>query len=103
MFGGGTLGTVKSDAVDIFNVTSGEWTTATLSLARDDLAAAAAGDFVLFGGGDDTDSASSDVVDIFNIRTKEWTTGNKILKNKSSLHTSNSKKSKNRTHCNCNR
>jgi hypothetical protein len=51
-FAGGCNATDKaSDRVDIYNVTSGNWTTATLSIPRCGLAATSVGNLVLFGGG----------------------------------------------------
>jgi hypothetical protein len=68
LFGGGLAnvtvsGGVFSNVVDIFNATSGEWTTANLSVARYQLAAASVNDLALFGGG--LDNTFSEVVDIF--------------------------------------
>ena len=40
-----------SNAVDIYNTSTNTWSTATLSQARDYLAAAAAGNEVFFAGG----------------------------------------------------
>ena len=43
----------RCDNVDIFDSTTGEWTTAVLSLARSDLAATSVGTLALFAGGYD--------------------------------------------------
>jgi hypothetical protein len=51
-FGGGYNSTTgPSDRVDIYNVTSGSWTTATLSIPRSQLAATSSQNLVFFGGG----------------------------------------------------
>jgi hypothetical protein len=51
-FGGGIMANgVASDRVDICNVTSGNWTTATLSIARYGIGAASSGNFAFFAGG----------------------------------------------------
>jgi hypothetical protein len=63
----------SSNRVDIFNATSGEWTTASLSVGRYVLAAASVKDLVLFGGGYDGGSVLN-IVDIFNAISGNWTT-----------------------------
>jgi len=51
-FAGGVMENgVASDQVDICNVTSGSWTTATLSIARYGIGAASSGNFAFFAGG----------------------------------------------------
>jgi hypothetical protein len=50
--------------VDIFNSTSGTWSTATLSEARQNLAATSVGDLALFGGGQNSTSYYA-TVDLF--------------------------------------
>jgi hypothetical protein len=40
-----------SDAVDVYNIETGAWSTAKLSVARGDLAAASVGNIVLVAGG----------------------------------------------------
>ena len=52
---------------------SGQWTTATLSQARYDLAAAAASNKVFFGGGTGS-TGPSNVVDIYDNVTHTWST-----------------------------
>jgi hypothetical protein len=65
-FGGGTNNTAVYAQVDIYNVSNGSWSTATLSQARFDLAATSVGNLVLFGGGLNI-TGPSDVVDIYNV------------------------------------
>jgi len=72
LFGGGGNSTGYSDQVDMYNVTSGSWTTATLSVPRIDLAAASSGNLVFFAGGDET--TASNQVDIYNVSTGSWRT-----------------------------
>jgi len=83
IFAGGVNVTGYSDRVDIYNVTSGIWTTATLSVPRGYLAAASAANLVffaggccpvLFGGGFDGTSISYKQVDIYNISERSWST-----------------------------
>ena len=47
----GTVGGVLFDAVDMYNSASGTWSTARLSLARTDFAAASVGNVAIFAGG----------------------------------------------------
>ena len=67
LFGGGSG---PGNIVDIFNTTSGLWTTASLSVGRSMLAATSVSGLALFGGG----SGPSNVVDIFNTTSGLWTT-----------------------------
>ena len=68
------------DAVDIYNTTSGEWSTSKLSQARQYITSAAAGPFILWGGGFcspcnnqvNSSSSRSSVVDILDTRTGTW-------------------------------
>jgi hypothetical protein len=60
-----------TDAVDIYNAATGQWTNAHLSLARTGLAATSVGDLAFFGGGD-TAAGFTDVVDIYNADTGQW-------------------------------
>jgi hypothetical protein len=57
--------------VDIFNATSGEWTTATLSIIHGSPAAASVKDLVLFGGGVTSGFNLTDRVDIFKLCTND--------------------------------
>ena len=78
-----------SDAVDIYNASTGQWSTTSLSEARGYVAATTVGGDAIFAGGEThmndvvingnylpgTGSyAASDVVDIYNSNTNEWTT-----------------------------
>jgi hypothetical protein len=47
LFAGGLYGSTFTEQIDIFNATSGNWTTASLSIARANLAAASVKDLVL--------------------------------------------------------
>jgi hypothetical protein len=63
-----------NDVVEVFNSTSGEWTTTKLpSGPRANLAMAAVGSKVLFAGGDVLGGAPSNIVDIFDLSTRLWT------------------------------
>ena len=46
-----TAGGTSSDAVDLYNSTSGSWSTARLSVARGGLAATSVGNVAFFAGG----------------------------------------------------
>jgi hypothetical protein len=70
-----------TNLVEIYNTNTNQWSNATLSVARANLAAATAGDFVLFAGGeyryfDSLTNAyvhvASDAVDIYQISTNTW-------------------------------
>ncbi len=61
-----------SNVVDIYNMSTNTWSTATLSLGRSGLAAATAGNDVVFAGGDN--GGLSNVVDIYNTSTRSWST-----------------------------
>jgi autotransporter-associated beta strand protein len=66
-----------SNVVDIYNTSTGTWSTATLSQARTDLAATSAGNQVFFGGGNENNGETgpySNVVDIYNTSTGTWST-----------------------------
>src|SRR5205823_1567599 len=72
---------VPSDAVDLYDASSGRWSTATLSQPRYLSTAATAGHFALFAGGITTDTrgqrsfnVASDRVDIYDARTGLWST-----------------------------
>ena len=61
--------------VDIYDAVTGQWSTAALSQPRAYLAAAAAGNKVLFAGGQTGVSPFySDKVDIYDVRTGQWST-----------------------------
>jgi len=73
-FGGGYNATGPSDRVDICNVTSGSWTTATLSVPCSRLAATSSGNLVFFAGGWDGNSTFYNQVDIYNVSSGNWST-----------------------------
>jgi hypothetical protein len=78
-FGGGRSSTGQaSDRVDIYNVTSGSWTTSTLSIAREQLAATSSQNLVFFDGGLNYPTYF-DRVDIYNTSSKrimlQWRQG----------------------------
>jgi N-acetylneuraminic acid mutarotase len=89
LFAGGQVYNVTYDVsnrVDIYDVSSGTWTTAQLSEARNGLAGAAAENNILFGGGYKilfppggvgyiSDGGASNAVDIYNISSNTWTKG----------------------------
>jgi hypothetical protein len=77
-FADGNTSTGPSDRVDIYNVTSGSWTTATLSIPRSRLAATSLQNLVFFGGG--LNRAESNQVDIYNILNGSWSTATLSLK-----------------------
>ena len=79
LFGGGEIeppgvAGVPSNAVDIYNTSTGSWSTATLSQARNNLAAASVGDLAFFAGGGDSTGAYTNTVDIYNSATGSWST-----------------------------
>jgi len=66
-----------SNQVDIFNSTTGQWSTGCLSQARCGVAAASVSSYAIFAGGEVLDPSfqgMSNVVDIFNSITGTWTT-----------------------------
>jgi hypothetical protein len=78
-FAGGRNSTGQpSDRVDIYNVTNGSWTTATLSIPRGALAATSSQNLVFFGGGWSNGFSSTpyDRVDIYNTLKGSWRTAN---------------------------
>jgi kelch-like protein 20 len=81
LFVGGQTGTTLSStttggAVQIYDVSSGTWAPGTtLTNGRGNLAAAASGTKILFGGGFDGTSYSA-VVNIYDVSTGIWTTSN---------------------------
>lgn len=72
LFAGGIFGTTVSAVVDIYNSSSGVWSTATLSQARNKLAATSVSGLALFAGGLGSTAASA-VVDIFDYFSNSWT------------------------------
>jgi len=61
------------NVVDIYDATTGTWSTATLSVARSNLAATSVGNVALFGGGDGANGMCN-TVDIYNATTGTWST-----------------------------
>lgn len=81
IFAGGFLDqptSVISAAVDIYDVTTGRWSTAALSQARDGMAVTTVGTKAIFAGGYFNDvngtAQTSDVVDIYDAATDHWST-----------------------------
>ena len=62
------------NTVDIFDVSSGLWTTAALSVARGALAAASVGSFAIFAGGYDSQKNILNSVDLWNATSGVWST-----------------------------
>lgn len=73
IFAGGQLvGIERSDAVDIFDTRTGQWSNGTLSVARSNLAAACASDrYAVFAGGQ---TPSRNTVDVLDTLTGTWGT-----------------------------
>ncbi len=73
-FAGGHIGWGNSPVkiIDIYDVTTNTWSTASLSVARDLLTAIVAGNNVFFAGGIDGGSRFSKVVDVYDLRTGTW-------------------------------
>ena len=65
-----------TDMVDIYDVSTGAWSTATLSQRRQMPACASVGNKVIFAGGYtySGNRSGSDVVDIYDIDSDEWST-----------------------------
>jgi hypothetical protein len=65
-----------SNVVDIFNATSGSWSTAALSVPRFSLSATSLPNLgvAIFAGGSLSGSVDSNVVDIFNVTSGAWST-----------------------------
>jgi hypothetical protein len=67
-----------SAAVDVFNASSNQWSTAQLSHARVHLAATSVGPYLMFAGGqcsdDDAQCSNGDsaVVDLFDLISQQW-------------------------------
>jgi hypothetical protein len=64
---------VPQDTVDIYDESTGSWTTAKLSAARYDIAAVTVGDLAIFAGGNSYYHRNA-VADIYNGRTGQWST-----------------------------
>lgn len=79
MFAGGTDDNVEYSLVDIYNASSGKWSTANLTEARDTLAATTVGNLIIFAGGHTNghfSRTSSAVVDIYDSSSNTWTSTN---------------------------
>ncbi|MBL0343328.1 MAG: T9SS type A sorting domain-containing protein [Bacteroidetes bacterium] len=75
-FAGGYTGTNPTSRVDIYDNSTGLWTTANLSVARRNLSATTVGTKVFFAGGVDINNNPSSVVNIYDNSTGLWTTAN---------------------------
>ncbi len=89
IFAGGEVnnpsgGYTYSAVVDIYNSSTGQWSTSKLSQARGGLAATTVGDEAIFAGGGSGTGSPSDVVDIYNSSTGQWSTS-KLSQARSSL------------------
>ena len=60
--------------VDIYNTSTGSWSTASLSQARYDAAGASGGNKLVFAGGGTAVHVGTNVVDIYNAQTNVWST-----------------------------
>ncbi len=77
-FGGGvnsTMSTVYS-TVDIYDVSTGDWSVNQLSVARFGISAVSYGNKVLFAGGCNYTIVCTNVVDVYDISTGTWSTMN---------------------------
>lgn len=62
----------ERDTVDILDTTTGIWSVTKLSSPRQRLAAAGAGDFIVFAGGWTSGQRDSAAIDIYNANTGAW-------------------------------
>jgi len=78
--GGDGMGDNQTSRVDIYNVSSGSWSVASLSSARQGVVAATIGDKVLFAGGfgypDGGNWGMFSTVDIYDNSNNSWSTSN---------------------------
>ena len=65
IFAGGNALPDRSAVVDIYDVSTGDWSVATLSEARSNLSAVSVLDRALFAGGDIGSFTESDRIDVF--------------------------------------
>ena len=74
--GGHTTGSLASvsDAVDLYDAASDEWSTAALSEPRSHISAATVGSRVLLTGGTDAGNRNSSAVDIYDSASSTWST-----------------------------
>ena len=72
-FAGGSNYNIEcTDVVDIYDISTGEWTTSTLSIPRGGMAYAVAGDLAVFAGGFLSGGDVSDQVDIYNFSKTDF-------------------------------
>ena len=74
LFAGGYNTNGFSDAVDIYDVSTGEWSTSQLRTPCKYSGAAASGNLICFISSYNL-SGASDTVDIYNANTRSWTSG----------------------------
>ena len=74
IFAGGEANSGASNVVDIYNSSTGQWSTATLSVPRGYLAATVVGTKAIFAGGRTNSGDPSNVVDIYDSSTGQWST-----------------------------
>ena len=67
---------INSNAVDIYDVSTGTWTKTTLSIKRENMAVAVVGDEIIFAGGVTTNGSVVKNVDIYDASTNTWSTTN---------------------------
>jgi len=63
-----------SDVVDIYDLATGVWSVANLSVPRVGIAAAVAGNYAVFAGGQTAMGEVTSAVDIYNAETDTWST-----------------------------
>lgn len=68
--------TINSNAVDIYDVSTGLWTKTTLSIKRESMAVAVVGNEIIFAGGATNNGGTVKNVDIYDVSTDTWTTTN---------------------------
>jgi len=77
-FGGGSPdgGATSVRTVDVYNASTGTWSTTQLSQGHENLGAASAGGYALFAGGDSTwyPKTLTNLVDIYRASTGQWST-----------------------------
>ncbi|MEO5947917.1 MAG: hypothetical protein ABIP79_13955 [Chitinophagaceae bacterium] len=77
LFAGGYRDASNSARVDIYDITTNSWSTAELSLNREDLTAASVGSKIFFAGGEEDPwgtSLSTSRVDIYDASNNSWST-----------------------------
>ncbi|MBI1193778.1 MAG: T9SS type A sorting domain-containing protein [Bacteroidetes bacterium] len=76
-----TYNRLSSNRVDIFNSSTGTWSTALLSKKRESISVAVIGDEVVFAGGSSNASGPVTNVDIYNASTNTWSTTSLLFAN----------------------